>query len=94
MYDHTITPRLEFTNSSAFKFFGIGISGHNKPEKNLLSLKTMIKFNNDFKTRKILKIDVEGAEWETFDQMDLDTLLSFEQIVGEFHWYFLKLKED
>lgn len=92
MYDHTIDNRPEISDNKDFTFFKIGISGEDK--ENLLSLKTMIKNNNDLFSRKILKIDCEGPEWEAFDKMDLKTLRSFEQIIGEFHWYINLNSED
>ena len=46
----------------------------------------MIKNNKE--KRKILKIKCNIPEWEAFDKMNISTLLEFEQIVGEFYWYF------
>lgn len=36
--------------------------------------------------RKMLKIDCEGCEWPAIDELDEETLLGFDHIVGEFHW--------
>lgn len=33
----------------------------------------------------ILKIDIEGSEWDVFDQIDTKHLNRFTQIIGEFH---------
>lgn len=33
----------------------------------------------------VLKMDVEGCEWDVFDQLDENTLLRFDQIVIELH---------
>ena len=37
--------------------------------------------------RVILKIDIEGAEWDTFDAATPQELARFAQIVGEFHQF-------
>jgi hypothetical protein len=34
----------------------------------------------------ILKIDIEGSEWDIFDMATSDELIKFRQIVVEFHW--------
>lgn len=34
----------------------------------------------------VLKIDIEGAEWEILQEIDIDTLSRFREIVIEFHW--------
>ena len=36
-------------------------------------------------TNAVLKIDVEGAEWEVFSRLPEETLQRFEQIICEFH---------
>jgi hypothetical protein len=41
--------------------------------------------NGDGDRRVVLKIDVEGAEWDAFAQMDEDTLARIDQLVVEFH---------
>ena len=35
----------------------------------------------------ILKMDIEGSEWDTLDAESTDTLKAFRQIVVEFHWF-------
>jgi hypothetical protein len=35
----------------------------------------------------ILKIDIEGSEWEAFDELKTEELKKFRQIVVEFHWF-------
>jgi len=35
----------------------------------------------------LLKMDIEGAEWDVFDRMDLDDIRAFSQIVCEFHHF-------
>jgi len=40
----------------------------------------------------LLKLDVEGYEWEAIAQAPIELLARFDQIVGEFHWL-LRLNE-
>jgi hypothetical protein len=49
------------------------------------SIKSMIEKIPDTEGRLILKIDIEGAEWEAFDAVDIDDFRRVAQIVGEFH---------
>jgi hypothetical protein len=44
--------------------------------------------------RQILKIDIEGAEWDFFDKCSIETLALFNQIVGEFHFFSLYHKPE
>jgi hypothetical protein len=37
------------------------------------------------KDQMLLKIDVEGAEWDVFDGMSSNTLAKFDQIIVEYH---------
>ena len=84
MYDHTID-KLPFTNSK-FHFFKEGISGKDENNKPLKTLKTYIENNNHSKTKNmILKMDVEGSEWDFLETVDTKTLKQFDQIVFEMH---------
>ena len=49
------------------------------------SLANHLKINNDLGKRKVLKMDVEGAEWESLDSTPQDILIEFDQIVIELH---------
>jgi hypothetical protein len=51
------------------------------------SIKTMIEKIPDDDGRLILKIDIEGAEWQTFDAAHLNDFRRVAQIVGEFHGF-------
>jgi hypothetical protein len=42
----------------------------------------------------VMKIDVEGYEWDVFSSIDVDTLGLFSQIVVEFHWFDHLYKDD
>lgn len=41
----------------------------------------------DVTSRKILKIDIEGAEWDCLDSMNITAMTHFEQICIEYHFY-------
>lgn len=83
-YDHTIDqlPR----ENVRLHFQKIGISGEDKVEENLLSMETIIKSNgHQNANRMILKMDVEGAEWEFIQTVSEDILKLFSQITFELH---------
>ncbi|SFT57709.1 methyltransferase, FkbM family [Selenomonas sp. GACV-9] len=83
MYDHTISnlPR----EIDGFKFFREGIAGKEENDE-LKFLTTFLERNHHDKTENmILKIDVEGAEWDVLNQIDEDVLKQFSQILFEFH---------
>ena len=85
MYDHTIDGLPE--KNSNFHWQKKGITGdlENKCD-DLLSLAEMMSINNhDNLSGLILKMDVEGFEWDVFDNADDDILNRFDQIVVEFH---------
>jgi len=83
MYDHTIDA-LPYEQET-FHFFKAGITGFEEGEK-LKKLATFIKNNQHENNKKmILKIDVEGAEWDVFCNISTDILKQFKQIVVEFH---------
>ena len=46
----------------------------------------IIENNHSSENNMILKIDIEGSEWEVFNQLTTNTLLKFKFIVGEFHF--------
>jgi hypothetical protein len=35
----------------------------------------------------ILKMDIEGSEWEALDRLEIEVLNKFRQVVVEFHWF-------
>lgn len=83
-YDHTIDG-LPHQNSK-LSFFKIGITDEDKPEDNLLSLTTLLKRNGDENNNDlILKMDVEGAEWNFINSIDEEILTQFRQMTFELH---------
>ena len=84
MYDMTID-KLPYENEK-FHFFKEGIGGVKDEEKLLDTLENFLKRNgHENKYEMILKMDVEGAEWDFLENVSLETLIKFDQIVFEFH---------
>ena len=84
MYDHTIN-NLPRTRES-FNFFKEGVAGEKSSSLPLDTLENYIKRNgHSSKSGMILKMDVEGAEWEALCATSSKVLKQFDQIVLEFH---------
>ena len=83
MYDHTIEDLPD--HHVNFTFHRKGICGANTAAPDLLPLGEHLKGTTTSRSM-VLKIDVEGAEWDAFATMPDDVLARFDQIVGEFHW--------
>lgn len=85
MYDHTIK-KLPHSHKN-FHFYKTGILGD--PEDSCYNMKTMnelIELNGHTeKNNLILKMDVEGWEWEFLYHANESTLNQFSQMVFEFH---------
>jgi len=85
MYDHTVArPPTIFTNS---KFYKIGIrSSKTKNSKTLLHFEGILqKSGCEDSENLILKIDIEGGEWEILEEIESKFLEKFNQIIIEFH---------
>ncbi len=85
MYDPTIKGLPN--QNSKFHFEKLGITG----SKRACNMRTMNEFilRNGHKGKKnlILKMDVEGAEWDFLNEVSEETLNQFSQIVLELHWF-------
>ncbi len=69
-----------------FNFFNQGVAGNSSDDVKIESLEGFIKANgHNGKTGMILKMDIEGAEWDFLDSVQTKTLNQFDQIVFEFH---------
>lgn len=82
-YDHTVeSVPAEHPN---FHYFKLGI-GPDLSDPELVTLERMLE-NNDHLSEEnmLLKVDVEGAEWDVFDSMSSNLLQKFDQIVVEYH---------
>ena len=83
-FDHTIR-KLPIENSN-LHFMQLGLGGINKITENLYTLDTMLDLNNhNYRKKMILKIDIEGAEWEFLQEISSDILNCFSQITMELH---------
>ena len=84
MYDHTIEGLPE--QNKNFHWEKMGICGEYSNDPKLKPLDEIIYRNGHTKERNmILKMDVEGAEWEVFSSISEEVLNQFDQIVAEFH---------
>jgi hypothetical protein len=83
-YDHTISALPE--QHRQFRFFKTGICGLGKDDHVFRSLDTLVRQNgHENRDDLVLKIDIEGAEWDVFSTMLDETIRCFSQIVVEFH---------
>lgn len=84
MYDMTINGLPQ--NHSNFHFFKEGIADKKIVEKSLDTLENFVSRNgHENREDMILKMDVEGAEWDFLSTVPLDLLQKFDQMVFEFH---------
>ena len=82
-FDHTIdAPPVTHPNMT---FYQEGVAGVSKPEEKLFSVADHVAAYCATDRPLILKMDVEGAEWESFSSMREETLSRFDQIFLEFH---------
>jgi|SRR5271165_1924436 len=80
-YDHTVDgPPIA---NPRFRFFKKKIAAASSDQSE--SLGSALAKLPSTAERVILKIDVEGAEWDIFDAATPEELARFSQIVGEFH---------
>lgn len=93
MFDHTI-PCLPF-NVEGGEFYRIGISGVDDEEENTLSMLTILEKRGDLNNKNlILKMDVEGAEWDFILETPSEIIENFVQITLEFHSLFEWNKQE
>lgn len=92
-YDHTISALPE--NNKAFHWKRIGIVGGEKECSNLKTLTSMLIDNkHEDLDGLLLKMDIEGSEWEVFSSVDIQNLEQFDQIVVELHNIFDESRHD
>ena len=86
MYDHTIN-RIN-SNDPKLHWFKKGICSSDTRNYNLMTLNEMLEQNGHLNDNNILlKIDVEGPEWEAFYELPEEFFKRFKYIIGEFHWF-------
>jgi hypothetical protein len=80
MFDHTIEIPPSIPKNATFYSYGLGsISG-----ASVLSFRDLIKKSRDG-SNKIVKIDIEGAEWDVFDSLNSNDFSDVDQLIVEFH---------
>ena len=90
LYDFSIDKVAYHPN---FYFVKEGVGPATDKFKLLDTVENHLRKNNDFGKRKILKLDVEGAEYSTIEQMPESILLEFDQIIMELHSIYEKFNE-
>jgi len=79
MYDHTIN-NVAGLKSNMY-FFKKGV--HKESSDSFATITDIIEDNEIGKS--ILKLDIEGMEWEIIDSLEINVLREFDQIIIEFH---------
>lgn len=83
MFDHTILRPLSIPENGLYYDRGLGVNSGDK----LLTLAEMFRFTDPM-NRIILKVDIEGAEWEVLDSISMDLFGVVDQFIVEFHGLF------
>jgi hypothetical protein len=84
-YDHTVSS-APVTHPS-IHFFKTGIAAENSPDGVFKSLEYLLETNGHRGRRDlILKMDIEGSEWEVIEGLQTSTLDQFSQILAEWHF--------
>lgn len=84
MYDPTIDGLP--VQHEKFHFFREGIAGKTDLENSMDTLENFVKHNgHENLDNMILKMDVEGAEWDFLETVPIELLAKFDQMVFEFH---------
>lgn len=81
-FDHTVDSIPNMSSNTQFIKLGVKAKSVNK-FVTLTSIIEDIPEKNDL----LLKIDIEGSEWEVLDSMSDKELTRFRQIIGEFHGF-------
>ena len=81
-FDHTVDSIPNMSSNTQFNKLGVKAKSVNE-FVTLTSIIEDIPEKNDL----LLKIDIEGSEWEVIDSMSDKELTRFRQIIGEFHGF-------
>jgi hypothetical protein len=81
-FDHTVD--LPNSGIDNLTFFNLGVKAESAPRFTTLS---KIIREKSLTGDLILKIDIEGWEWEVLDGLSSSELARFKQIIGEFHGF-------
>jgi hypothetical protein len=85
-FDHTVEPPAEVATNHRLHFYKCGIASHTDPQQNLKTIEDilaeeMVEYSGDL----ILKMDIEGHEWESLALIPDEVLARFRQICIEIH---------
>lgn len=84
-YDHTIPYPPATALGVHWKKIGVG--GQNSIDENKFTLNTILKNNNHTSNSDmILKMDIEGAEYDVIENTNFEVLNLFKQITLEYHY--------
>lgn len=93
MYDPTIRKVSDF--NPRFHFFSQGIAGTDSLDRKYLSMESILKENGDLNNKNlILKMDVEGAEYDFILNTEETIIDNFMQMSFEFHGITVNEKEN
>ncbi len=85
-FDHTVDPPAEVATNHRLHFHKCGIAGRTTPEKNLKTISDILADEMaDYSGDLILKIDIEGYEWDALALIPDEVLARFRQICIEIH---------
>ena len=85
-YDHTVEAPVEVADNPRLHFHKAGIAAESDPSIPMRSLKdVMADEMSEHSGDLILKIDIDGYEWEVFETMPQEVLKRFRQICIEIH---------
>lgn len=85
-FDHTVDAPEANKGNSKLHFHQVGIAGSSDPSAKMKSIKDILSDEMSLHTNDlILKIDIDGYEWDVFDKMPADVLSRFRQICIEIH---------
>jgi hypothetical protein len=82
MFDHTVEQPVGMHSNQIFYKMGLSTL----PSQDFFTLEDSIRLTGEFKDL-ILKIDIEGAEWDIFSNATPEQLSRFRQITVEFHHF-------
>ena len=83
MFDHTIDGLIQA--HPGFHWFREGLAGADRPAELLFTLDHHLRHVPDETGGMLLKVDIEGDEWDTLAALSPATLRRFDQIVLELH---------
>ena len=85
-YDKVKMDKFVSELPSYCKFRNMGVCGDNISNEHLIPLSKLITQNGDNKNRLLLKMDIEGGEFDVFSNTYINYLLLFDQMSIEFHF--------